>query len=96
MIAMIPSMRLQVATQPADCRKGIDGCATSVERLCVNPFSGTVFVFSNILVWNGDMGGVRCAQEGLRIAICRFERAKHEALRQEISRGWPLAATFVH
>ena len=48
MIQITPQMRILVATEPADFRKGIDGLA----RLCRNtlssdPFSGTVYVFRN-------------------------------------------------
>jgi transposase len=48
MIQLTPQMRILVAIEPADFRKGIDGLA----RLCrevlrCDPFSGTVFVFRN-------------------------------------------------
>lgn len=48
MIQITPHMRILVAVEPADFRKGIDGlaaiCRTEFEE---NPFSGTVFVFRN-------------------------------------------------
>ena len=62
MIQVTPQMRVLVAIQPADFRKGIDGLA----RLCrsqlqEDPFSGCVFVFCNrsrkavkILVYDGQ------------------------------------------
>ena len=62
MIQITPQMRVVVAVQPADFRKGIDGLA----RLCKevlhhDPFSGWVFVFRNrkatalkILVYDGQ------------------------------------------
>ena len=48
MIQVTAQMRILVATEPADFRKGIDGLA----RLCrsqlqEDPFSGCVFVFCN-------------------------------------------------
>ena len=48
MIQITPHMRILVATEPADFRKGIDGLA----RLCrevlqQDPFRGSVFVFRN-------------------------------------------------
>lgn len=62
MIQITPQMRILVAVQPADFRKGIDGLA----RLCrevlkQDPFRGWVFVFRNrsatalkILVYDGQ------------------------------------------
>jgi len=62
MIQITPQMRVVVAVEPADFRKGIDGLA----GLCRNvlredPFSGGVFVFRNrrataikILVYDGQ------------------------------------------
>jgi len=39
-------MRILVAVEPADFRKGIDGlCRVCREALSSDPFSGTVFVF---------------------------------------------------
>jgi len=48
MIQITPQMRILVAVEPADFRRGIDGLA----RLCKDalqqdPFSGAVFVFRN-------------------------------------------------
>ena len=62
MIQLTPQMRILVAVEPADFRKGIDGLA----RLCKDvlqqdPFRGWVFVFRNhratavkILVYDGQ------------------------------------------
>jgi transposase len=62
MIAITPHMRILLAVEPADFRKGIDGLA----RLCrmvlkSDPFSGAVFVFRNkkatalkILIYDGQ------------------------------------------
>lgn len=62
MLTLTPQMRLLVAVEPADFRKGIDGLA----RLCKaelgqDPFSGAVFVFRNrrrtaikLLVYDGQ------------------------------------------
>ena len=48
MIQLTPQMRILVATEPADFRKGIDGLARVCrEVLCSEPFSGTVYVFRN-------------------------------------------------
>ena len=48
MLVMLPShkVRILVATQPLDFRKGHDGLAALVQSMLKeNPFTGTVFVF---------------------------------------------------
>ena len=48
MIQVTPQMRILVATEPADFRKGIDGLARLCkEALKHDPFGGGVFVFRN-------------------------------------------------
>ncbi len=48
MIQITPHMRILVAVEPADFRKGIDGLAQLCrDRLSEDPFTGTVFVFRN-------------------------------------------------
>ena len=62
MIQLTPQMRILVAIEPADFRKGIDGMAKVCrEALDQDPFGGTVFVFRNrratavkILVYDGQ------------------------------------------
>lgn len=62
MIQVTPQMRILVAVEPADFRKGIDGLARVCrEVLRRDPFSGCVFVFRNrrgkavkILVYDGQ------------------------------------------
>ncbi len=62
MIQITPQMRILVAVEPADFRKGIDGLAGLCRRvLQEDPFSGCVFVFRNrratavkILVYDGQ------------------------------------------
>ena len=61
MIQITPQMRILIATEPADFRKGIDGIAQLCRAaLTADPFSGTVFVFRNkrrtsikLLVYDG-------------------------------------------
>jgi len=48
MIQITPHMRVLVAVEPEDFRRGIDGLAQQCrEKLKSDPFSGTVFVFCN-------------------------------------------------
>jgi transposase len=62
MIQVTPQMRILVAVEPADFRKGIDGLAKLArEELESDPFSGCIFVFRNrrgtavkILVYDGQ------------------------------------------
>jgi transposase len=62
MIQITPQMRVVVAVEPADFRKGIDGLARLCEdTLQQDPFSGWVFVFRNrkatalkVLVYDGQ------------------------------------------
>ena len=62
MIQVTAQMRILVAVEPADFRRGIDGLARMArEELSSDPFSGWVFVFRNrratavkILVYDGQ------------------------------------------
>ncbi len=62
MIQITPQMRILVALEPADFRKGIDGLARLCqEQLKRDPFCGWVFVFRNrratavkVLVYDGQ------------------------------------------
>jgi transposase len=61
MIQVTPQMRILVATEPANFRKGMDGLAQLCRaELATDPFSGVAFVFRNrrrtaikILVYDG-------------------------------------------
>ena len=62
MIQVTPQMRILVAVEPADFRRGIDGLARACkEALKQDPFGGAVFVFRNrratavkVLVYDGQ------------------------------------------
>lgn len=62
MIQVTPQMRVLVAVQPVDFRRGIDGLARQCRAVLeADPFSGTVFVFRNrrrtaikVLVYDGQ------------------------------------------
>ena len=48
MIAITPHMRILVAIEPADFRRGIDGLAQLCrQELASDPFSGCLFLFRN-------------------------------------------------
>ena len=48
MIQVTPHMRILVAVEPVDFRKGIDGLAAVCrQKLQSDPFSGAMFVFVN-------------------------------------------------
>jgi len=61
-IQLTPQLRILVAIEPVDFRKGIDGLSRVVkETLAGDPFSGAVFVFRNrrataikVLVYDGQ------------------------------------------
>ena len=62
MIQLTPQMRILVAIQPVDFRKGINGlCSICREKIKIDPFNGYVFVFRNkkstsikLLVYDGQ------------------------------------------
>jgi transposase len=48
MIAIVPQMRLLVAVEPVDFRRGIDGLvALCRQRLQTDPMSGALFIFGS-------------------------------------------------
>lgn len=81
MIQITPQMRILLAVEPVDFRKGIDGLAGVCRNsLAEDPFSGCLFVFRNrrataikVLVYDGQ--GFWLAQK--RLSERRFT-------------GWPL------
>ncbi len=91
MIQVTPQMRILVAVEPADFRRGIDGLArVAREELRDEPFSGTLFVFRNrrgtsvkILVYDGQ--GFWLCQKRLSTGRFRYwprsESAKARLLR---------------
>jgi len=82
-IQITPQMRVLVATEPADFRRGIDGIARLCrERLAADPFCGTAYVFRNrratalkILIYDG---------QGFWLCHKRLSKGKF--------RCWPAAA----
>ena len=90
MLAITPQMKILVAIEPADFRKGIDGlCRLCQQTLSRDPFSGTMFCFCNrrrtaikVLVYDGQ--GFWLAQK--RLSSGRFNwwpaATNNEATRQ--------------
>ncbi len=62
MLQLTPQTRILLATEPVDCRQGLDGLAAVCRRVLLEqPLSGTVFVFRNrastalkILLYDGQ------------------------------------------
>lgn len=95
MIQLAPQMRILVAVEPADFRKGIDGlCRICREALSSDPFSGTVFVFRSrrgtaikILAYDGQgfwLCQKRLSQGKFRHWPSRSGPAKREFLAHEL------------
>lgn len=93
MLQITPQMRILVAMEPADFRRGMDGLA----RLCKevlqqDPFSGSVFVFRNrratalkVLVYDGQgfwLCHKRLSQGRFRFWPCSSGKAKTLASHQ--------------
>lgn len=78
MIQLAPQMRILVAIEPVDFRRGIDGLArVARDELSSDPFSGCIFVFRNrrctavkILVYDGQ--GFWLCQKRLSTGRFRF------------------------
>ena len=90
MIQITPQMRILVAVEPVDGRKGIDALAQLCqERLQTDPFSGCLFVFRSrrgtairILVYDGQ--GFWLAQK--RLSKGRFRWWPERRSAREVAR----------
>ena len=83
MIQITPQMRILVAVQPVDFRRGIDGLAQVCrETLAADPFSGTVFVFRG--------------RSGSSIKLLAFDGQGYWLCQKRLSKGrfrwWPTQA----
>jgi hypothetical protein len=86
MIQLVPQLRILLACQPVDFRKGIDSLAALCRaRLAEEPFDGTLFVFRNrqgtalkLLIHDGN---------GFWLCLRRFSQGK--------LRWWPTAPADV-
>jgi len=95
MIQLTQQVRILVAVEPADFRKGIDGLARLCrEELACDPFSGTVFVFRNrrgtaikLLAYDGQgywLCHKRLSEGRFRHWPTSAESAKRELLAHEL------------
>jgi len=85
MIQVTPQMRILLAVNPVDFRKGIDGLAGIVKGLMIDPMNGYLFVFRNrgstslkIICYDGQ--GFWCCQKRLSRGRFRFWPKEKEAL----------------
>jgi len=83
MLQITPQMRILVAVEPADFRRGIDGLARLCqETLQHDPFAGAVFVFRN--------------RKGTALKVLMYDGQGfwlcHKRLSQGRFPGWPSAA----
>ncbi len=108
MIQLTPHMRIFVAVECIDCRKGIDGLAAACrQKLDQDPFSGALFLFRNrgrttlkILVYDGQ-GFWLCTK---RLSVGKFRWWPNQAervvtirahdLQTLLGNGDPIAARF--
>jgi len=80
-LSLPPAVRVFLATEPTDGRRGIDGLAAIVrEHFGCDPLSGHLFVFRNrrgdrakILYW--DRSGFWLLQKRLERGVFRFPRS---------------------
>jgi transposase len=79
MIQIAPQMRILLAIEPVDFRKGIDGLAGICRRLELDPFNGYLFVFRN--------------KSGTSIKIISYDGQGYWICQKRLSKGafrfWP-------
>jgi transposase len=84
MIQISATMRILVAIEPVDLRKGIDGLAQFCwEKLTADPFSGCLFIFRS--------------RRGTAIKVLAYDGQGYWLAQKRLSKGrfvwWPEAAT---
>ena len=106
MIQITPQMRILLAVDPVDFRKGIDGLAAICTSLDLDPFSGYLFVFrgrsgTSLRILTYDSQGFWLCQKRLSTGRFRFwptrttgaaRRLEAHELQVLLAAGNPLAA----
>lgn len=86
MIQIAPQMRILLAVEPVDFRKGIDGLAGICRRLELDPFCGYLFVFRN--------------RRGTSLKIITYDGQGYWICQKRLSKGrfrfWPDGGTMTH
>lgn len=95
MLQLTPHMKLLLAVEPADFRKGIDAIiALCQQHLKIDPFSGCIFAFSNrlktavkFLVYDGT---------GFWLCMKRFSQGKLKWWPKSSNKVCAITATALH
>ena len=86
MIQVTPQMRILVAVEPVDFRKGIDGLAGICRSLDLDPLSGCLFVFRS--------------RSGASLRILAYDSQGYWLCQKRLSKGrfrfWPKAGETLH
>jgi transposase len=86
MIQVTPQMRILVAVEPVDFRKGIDGLAGICKGLMMDPMSGYLFVFRN----RGGISLKLIVYDGQGFWLCQKRLSKGRF------RWWPKEKELLH
>jgi transposase len=86
MIQVTPQMRILVAVEPVDFRKGIDGLAAILRTIDIDPFSGCLFVFRS--------------RSGTSLRVLTYDSQGFWLCQKRLSKGrfrfWPKAGESLH
>ena len=86
MIQVTPQMRILLAVEPVDFRKGIDGLAGICKSLDLDPFSGYLFVFRS--------------RSGASLKLLVYDSQGYWLCQKRLSKGrfrwWPKAGEALH
>lgn len=86
MLTLPPSIRIHLASQPTDMRRGFDGLMAMVRLWGLDPFSGDLFVFvsrnrTRVKVLHWDHGGFVLTYKRLEAGRFRVPMPKRGATR---------------